>query len=111
MAIIVNGQVLPSSAEKSRLTKKLPTFRVGPAKQLDALRAYAVLSENGTKPVHYSRIAEIIKVHEANVSSMNPFFVENGLIIKAHNGYLPSPQVLEYDRAYSWKPETAAQKL
>jgi hypothetical protein len=96
---------------KQRLTKKLPTFRVGFQKQMDALRAYAMLSDNGTKPVHYTRIAEIIKVHEANVSSMNPFFVEAGLIVKASNGYLPVPQVLDYNRAYSWNQETAASQL
>jgi hypothetical protein len=101
----------PQAEVRQKLTKKLPTFRVGAAKQLDALRAYAVLSENGTKPVHYTRIAEIIKVHEANVSSMNPFFLEANLLIKAPNGYLPTADVLEYNRSYSWKPETAALKL
>jgi hypothetical protein len=97
--------------DKSRLTKKLPTFRVGFQKQMDALRAYAMLSENGTKPVHYTRVAEIIKVHEANVSSMNPFFLDVGLIIKTPNGYLPSANVLDYNRAYLWNQETAAAQL
>jgi hypothetical protein len=101
----------PQPEAKSRLTKKLPTFRVGFAKQLDALRAYAVLSDNGLKSVHYTKVADIIKVHEANVSSMNPFFLDNGLITKAGNGYVPTPPVLEYNRAHSWKPETAAQRL
>jgi len=78
---------------------------------MDALRAYAVLSDNGTKPVHYTKVADIIKVHEANVSSMNPFFVENNFIYKAGNGYVPVPDVIEYNRAYSWKPENAANKL
>jgi hypothetical protein len=101
----------PAAEAKSRLTKKLPTFRVGFSKQMDALRAYAMLSDNGTKPVHYTRIAEIIKVHEANVSSMNPFFVENSLILKANNGYIPSQAVLEYNRAFGWNQETAAAQL
>jgi hypothetical protein len=101
----------PQPETKSRLTKKLPTFRVGFLKQLDALRAYAVLSDNGTKPVHYTKVSDIIKVHEANVSSMNPFFLDNGFIYKAGHGYVPVPAVLEYNRAHSWKPETAAQKL
>lgn len=102
----------PATAEtKSKLSKKLPTFRVGFAKQMDALRAYAVLSDGGSKPVHYTKVADIIKVHEANVSSMNPFFVENNFIYKAGNGYVPVTDILEYNRAYSWKPENAAQKL
>jgi hypothetical protein len=96
---------------KPRLTKKIPTFRVGFSKQLDALRAYAVLSDNGTKPVHYGRVADIIKVHEANVSSMNPFFLEAGLIEKREGGSVPAPAVLEYNRQFGWSNENAAQKL
>jgi hypothetical protein len=98
-------------AHRAQLSRKLPTFRVGFSKQMDALRAYALLSENGTKPVHYSRVAEIIKVHEANVSSMNPFFLENGIILKASNGHMPSSAVLDYSRAYSWNADTAAAQL
>lgn len=100
-----------ASARRTQLSRKLPTFRVGFSKQMDALRAYAHLSENGTKPVHYTRVAEIIKVHEANVSSMNPFFLENGLIVKASNGHLPSSAVLDYARAYNWNTDTAAAQL
>ena len=92
-------------------TKKLPTFRVGYPKQLDALRAFAVLSENGTKPVRYTKVAEVIKVHEANVSSMNPFFFESGFIEKQGGGAMPHPALLEYNRAHQWKAETAGPKL
>lgn len=91
--------------------KKLPTFRVGTAKQFDALRAYAVLSDGGTKPVRYTNVAEIIKVHEANVSSMNPFFLENGFIEKQAGGVVPHLALLEYNRAHSWNPDKAGQKL
>jgi len=101
----------PASESKSRLSKKLPTFRAGFTKQLDALRAYAVLSDNGTKVVHYTKVAEIIKVHEANMSSMNPFFLEVGFLEKRDAGYVPTLPVLEYNRQYSWNQDTAAQKL
>lgn len=101
----------PSATEKSKTTKRLPTFRVGFPKQLDALRGYAVLSENGTKSVHYSHVAELIKVHEANVSSMNPFFLENGFIEKQGAGVVPHAALIEYNRAHGWNPETSGQKL
>ena len=100
-----------SQEGRQRVTKKLPTFRVGFTKQLDALRAYALLSDNGSKAVHYSRVAETIKVHEANVSSMNPFFLENGFVEKNGSGYTPTAPVLEYARQHSWSAENAAQKL
>ncbi len=103
--------VLDRTAPDRASNKKLPTYRVGFPKQLDALRAYAVLSEGGTKPVRYPNVGEIIKVHEANVSSMNPFFLENGFIEKQAAGMLPNPALLEYSRAHSWNPDTAGAKL
>jgi hypothetical protein len=111
--IMTNGPTNPSAPtdSKPKLTKKLPTFRVGFTKQLDALRGYAVLSDGGVKSVHYAKLAEVIKVHEANVSSMNPFFLENGFIEKRDVAYVPTAPVLEYNRQFAWKPETAAQKL
>ena len=106
------GPPAPKATEtKRRLTKKVPTFRAGFAKHLDCLRAYAVLSEEGSKPVHYVNIGSIIKLHDANVSSMNPFFMESGLIEKQQGKYMPSSAVLEYNRAYSWDKETAGHKL
>lgn len=101
----------PPPDTKTRLTHKLPTYRAGFAKHMDCLRAYAVLSEGGTKAVHYVKIADIIKLHEANVSSMNPFFQECGFIEKQAGGYVPHAAVVEYNRAHQWNPENAAEKL
>lgn len=103
----------PTAPEARSLqpTKKLPTTRASFNKQLDALRAYALLSNSGASPVRYPKVGETIKMHESNVSSMNPFFVESGFIEKQGNGYIPHPIVLEFNRAHSWNPETAAQKL
>lgn len=92
-------------------SRKLPTTRAGFSKQLDALRAYALLSANGSAAVRYPKVGETIKIHESNVSSMNPFFLENGFIEKSGNGYVPHSAVLEFNRAYSWNADTAGQKL
>jgi hypothetical protein len=101
----------PSAEPKTQPNKKLPTFRAGFTKQLEALRAYALLSEGGKKSVSYKAIAEVIKIHEANVSSMNPFFLENGFIEKSGPAYVPTAPVLEYFRRYGWDAATAAQAL
>lgn len=111
MSDVLTSDPADHSGPDRQSTKKLPTFRVGFPKQMDAIRAYAVLSENGAKAVRYQNVAAIIKVHEANVSSMNPFFLENGFIEKAPGGVLPNAAVLEYNRAYSWNPDTAGAKL
>lgn len=95
----------------SRETKKLPTYRVGFAKQMDALRAYAVLSQGGSAPVRYQKVAETIKVHESNVSSMNPFFMENGFVERTGTGFIPHRALLEFNRAYGWDANKAGAKL
>jgi hypothetical protein len=106
------SDVTPAPAEsKAQPIKKLPTFRAGFAKQLEALRAYALLSEGGKKPVGYKAIADVIKIHEANVSSMNPFFLENGFIEKIASGYVPTAPVIEFSRRHGWDAATAAQAL
>jgi hypothetical protein len=102
---------LPKAEPKTQPNKKLPTFRAGFTKQLEALRAYALLSEGGKKPVGYKAIADVIKIHEANVSSMNPFFLENSFIEKSGTAYVPTAPVIEYFRRHGWDPNTAAHAL
>ena len=96
---------------RSRITKKLPSVRVGFPKHLDALRAYGILAGAAPVPVRYQKVAELIQVHESNVSSLNPFFMENGFLEKSGNGVLPAPAVIEYTQAHKWNEATAAQKL
>jgi len=100
----------PASSASAPI-KKLPTFRVGFNKQMDALRGYAVASKNGTVPVRYADVAKLVGVHESNVSSMNPFFVENGFLEKSGAGLLPTQPVIDYNRAHQWDAATAATKL
>lgn len=99
-----------TAPESRRATKKLPSTRLGFSKQLDILRAFAHLS-SGNQPVHYTKVAEAVQAHESNVSTMNPFFVENGFLIKSGNGQLPSAAVQEFGRKYSWNKDTAAHAL
>ncbi|MDB5451695.1 MAG: hypothetical protein JWO33_273 [Caulobacteraceae bacterium] len=90
---------------------RLPGPRLGFPKQLEILRGFAALSGSGKTPVHYSKVAETIQAHESNVSTMNPFFVENGFILKAGQGHVPSDAVLEFARQWNWNQDTAAAAL
>ncbi|MBT9444416.1 MAG: hypothetical protein IV086_01815 [Hyphomonadaceae bacterium] len=96
---------------RSRLSKKLPSSRLGFSKQIEVLRAFGILSAGGSATVHYSKAAEMIGAHESNVSTTNPFFVENGFLEKSGNGHLPSSAVLDFSRQHSWNPERAPSKL
>jgi hypothetical protein len=102
---------VPGAAENRRLTKRLPSARLGFQKQMEILRAFALLSSGGTAPVHYTKVAQTVQAHESNVSTMNPFFVENGFLVKSGNGQIPAGPVLEFARKYSWNRETAGHAL
>lgn len=96
---------------KARPIKVLPTDRLNFNKQLDILRAFAALSGPTSKPVLLREVAETVGMVESSVSMNNAFFTDVGLLTKTGNGFIPSPDVVSYHRAWEWNPETAAQRL
>lgn len=100
-----------ASTTRRRPTKPLPTERIQFNKQLDILRAYAAASGGTGKAVTLKEVAELVKMVESTVSISNAFFTDTGLISKTAEGALPSQDVVNYWRAWEWKPETAAHKL
>lgn len=99
-------------ARKAKPTKPLPTDRIAYQKQIDILRAYAIATEaNGGKPVTNNEVAGIVKMAASTLPHANSFFGEVGLLQRAEGGYLPTPDVISFHRAYAWNPETAAHKL
>jgi hypothetical protein len=96
----------------SKPEKTLPTERITVAKQLDILRAYAAVSELGTKPAPVNEVATVMKSAPSTVSLANAFLASVGLINRSDAGsYLPSPEVIAFVKAYEWDKEKASQKL
>jgi hypothetical protein len=56
-------------------------------------------------------VADLVKMVESTVSMSNAFFTDTGLIIRTGGGFIPSADVMNYQRAFEWNPETAAHKL
>jgi len=98
-------------SKKSRPTKSLPTDRLTLVKQLDILRAYAVASGPAAKAVTNDDVGDIVKIHPGTVSLNNSFFYELGFLQRGDKGYIPAPEVFEFNRAYEWNPEIAPHKL
>jgi len=96
---------------KPQTTRKLPTDRIAFSRQLDILRAYALASQGGTKAVHYSTAADLVKMSATTVPLMNTFMIDNGFVEKSGNDFIPNRALLEFAQAYSWNPETAPLKL
>src|SRR5438132_962394 len=98
-----------STDKKRRLPNKpIPTDRLTVPKQLDLLRAWAAASGPNGKPVTNRDVAAIVKMAETTTSLANAFFTAMGFLQKTSTGYLPAQEVLNYNRAYGWNPQTAA---
>lgn len=101
----------PTKAQAGKPTEALPTERIAFQKQLDLLRAYATASGREGKVVRIKEVAGIVKMHTVTISLANNFFVETGLLERGNGGFVSSSEVLEFNRAYEWDANTAAQKL
>jgi hypothetical protein len=106
-----NGTTDPKAVEPERRPiKVLPTTRVGFAKQLQLLRAFAALAATD-KAATTSGAAEIVGIHPSTAILANPFFIDVGFLQKVGTSIIPAPEVIAYHRAVEWNPETAPTKL
>jgi hypothetical protein len=96
---------------ESKPTRVLPTDRVGFPKQLELLRAYAALAAQGTAAPGNTAAADLVGMHKDTARLALPFFLDVGLLTKSGDGYIPSPEVLAYGKAFSWSQDTAGQRL
>jgi len=101
---------IPGSADKP--SKVLPTDRVRFEKQMDLLRAYAAVSGSANRAVTVGEVANVAKLNGSTVSLCNGFFVDVGFLDRAPSGgFIPTNAVMQFQRAYAWNPDTAAEKL
>jgi hypothetical protein len=92
--------------------KILPTERINVQKQLDMLRGFAAVSNNGTKAVSVDEVASVLKVASSSVALASAFLASIGLIVRTDSGsYNPSAEVIAFLRAFEWNKETASYKL
>jgi len=110
--VVANGvvrQTAPPAPKKS--SRILPTDRITFTKQLDLLRAWAAASGPSNKVASNEDVASIVKMVATTVSMANSFFADAGFLQRTDGGFLPSPEVVSFNRAHEWNPETAAYKL
>jgi len=80
-------------------------------KQIDILRAYYMLSEEGKKTVEYKEIAEAAGISDVLVSGNHKFFMYCGFLESTNGGYLPSEQLVEFMNRLEWKKLEEAKRL
>jgi hypothetical protein len=100
--------------EKSTLTKVLPTERISLDRQPDILRAYAAIYEaNGGNPVSNEEAGSTLtpKFSGSTLTQAVPFFTDVGLITRTDTGFVPSAELVAYNKARQWDEKTAKDKL
>lgn len=108
---VADKKLVVGARKRTRPKKALPTERIAFGKQLDILRAHAVLSHEGERPAGNVAVGEMVKMSHTTVSLANPFFADIGLLQKSNGSHLPSREVIEFSRATQWGDEQAGQKL
>jgi hypothetical protein len=104
-----------SDAGTSRPAKTLPSSRIAFAKQIEILRGYASAyapDREGSKGITNAVVASLVNLNPSTISLANPFFADVGLLKRVDGGgHLPSAEVIRFQSAYGWNPETAGQEL
>src|SRR2546422_8083075 len=100
---------------KRSLLKTLPTDRITVDKQVELLRAFAVVYDaNGGKPVTNEQAGNAVTPTKAaaTVILTNAFFTDIGLLARSDNrGFTPSHDLPAYNHACQWGEEAAKEKL
>jgi hypothetical protein len=96
---------------KIKLTKVLPTNRIGLDKQFVLLRAYAAAHASFNEPVSIRQVAGVAKMDRTGISLANGFLLDVGLLAKSGTGFIPTDPTIAFNHAYEWNAETAPQKL
>lgn len=89
----------------------LPTDRIQFENQTKLIRAYAVAAGPEGRGVTNAVVARIVTMHPDTVALSNAFFTGVGLIQRTDSGFVPAPEVIAFNRAFEWNPETAGFKL
>lgn len=102
----------PARSDKTPPRETLPTDRIAFHNQLELLRAYAAASGPSGSVVSNADVSKIVSMTPSTVSISNAFFSAIGFLRReTAGGYVPAPDVVSFQRAYEWNPETAAHKL
>jgi hypothetical protein len=99
------------NADPKTKRKILPTPRIAFGKQLDLLRAYAAASGSERRSIGLAEAAPFVGLSKNTISLANPFFTDNGFLERAGNGFLPSPEVVNFAQAYDWDADGASREL
>jgi hypothetical protein len=105
---------LQPKRERAVLAKSLPTDRVTVEKQIEIIRAYAaVYAANDGQPVTNDQVGDIVNLSGSTISQTNSFFTDIGFIIRSDEltGFIPAPEVIEYNNACQWDAGEARSKL
>lgn len=106
-----NGKPAPAKIDRSRPRYALPTDRIAFQRQLDLLRAFAVVSGSSRKTVTIQDVAQAMGMTTSTLSLANGFFLESGLLTRSDRLFMPCDELFAYNSACQWEQEDAGTKL
>lgn len=78
---------------------------------MEILRAFAVAAGGDGKSATVVAVAELVKMVPSTVSMGNAFFTDIGLLVKGDGGFIPSAELVSFNRACEWGSDAAGVKL
>ena len=109
----MSSSILKIHMSKLKLTKTLPTDRIGFSKQQDIIKAYLAAYEKiGNVSVSNEDVAQLVGMKATTVSMLNAFLVDVGFIIRSESGkYTPSADLISFSKSLHFAPANAWKKL
>ncbi len=120
-----NESVLPPAApvdvvrqKRIILKQTLPSERLSIERWSEAMRAYPVVFEaNGGKPVTNDAAGNVIGMAGTTIVMSNAFLCDAKLLTRVKEdgqndpAFVPSPELMAFNKAHEWDPPTAGDKL
>jgi hypothetical protein len=79
-------------------------------KQLEVLRAFGLLCNDGLRIVTNSEVGSVVGLKADTVALGNGFFSSAGLLVRGEGGHTPAPELVNFARAHEWEHEAAFHK-
>lgn len=95
------------SKEISIKEKELPFYNISIEKQIDILKAFAVLREEGKVNVTYKEVAQLTGLHPNSVSGCIKFWKSIGLLDEDNGGHKASDITLTFSKKLDWEEDEA----
>lgn len=96
-----------SEEPKNNNQKELPSSKIVLEKQIEIIKAFAVIYGTTGKGSSYKDVASKVGVNANNVSGSLKFWKDIGFLVSDNSGYVPSQALINFNQKIQWEPDSA----